>query len=58
MEKVFIKDLKKGSRFKFNDTIYTVKQRFSAWKRNDEPYLLTLCGQIFYHDELEVEFVS
>lgn len=56
--KVFIKDLKKGSQFKFNDTIYTVKQKFSDWKKNDEPYLTTTCSQVFWFDELEVEFIK
>jgi hypothetical protein len=41
--KVFIKSIRKGSKFKFNDTIYTVKQKFSDWK-DDEPYLTTICG--------------
>lgn len=57
-EKVFIKTLKKGSQFKFNDTIYTVKQKFSDWKKNDEPYLTTFCGQVFWFDELEVELFA
>ena len=56
--KVFIKTLKKGSQFKFNNTIYTVKQKFSDWKKNDEPYLTTFCGQVFWFDELEVELVA
>jgi len=56
--KVFIKTLKKGSQFKFNDTIYTVKQKFSDWKKNDEPYLTTVCGQVFWFNELEVELVA
>lgn len=54
---MFIKDLKKGSKFKYNDTIYTVKQKYSDWKKDDEPYLITVCGQIFYYDELKVELV-
>jgi hypothetical protein len=56
--KVFIKSLKKGSQFKFNYTIYTVKQKFSDWKKDDNPYLMTTCGQVFWYDELEVEAVS
>jgi len=56
--KVFIKYLKKGSQFKFNDTIYTVKLKFSDWKKDDNPYLMTTCGQVFWYDELEVEAVS
>ena len=52
-----IKDLKKTDKFKFNNTVYTVRQKFSNWKKNDDPYLLTVCGQIFYYDELEVEKV-
>lgn len=55
--KVFIKTLKKGNQFKFNGTIYTVKQKYSDWKNNDEPYLTTVCGQLFWFDELEVEKV-
>lgn len=58
MKKVFIKDLKKGNRFRFNDTIYTVKQKFADRKRNNEPYLITECGEIFWFDELEVELIS
>ena len=56
--KVFIKTFKKGGRFKFNDTIYTVKQKFADWKKNGEPYMTTVCGKVFWFDELEVEFVS
>lgn len=52
-----IKDLKKNDKFKFNSTVYTVKQKFSNWKKNDDPYLLTTSGDIFYNDELEVEKV-
>ena len=54
---VFIRELKKGNKFKFNDIIYTVKQKFSDWKKDDEPYLVTICGKVFYHDELEVELI-
>lgn len=53
--KVFIKDLKKGQAFKFNNTVYTVRQKHADWKKNDEPYLKTMCGKIFEFDELEVE---
>ncbi len=56
--KVFIKSLKKGNQFKFNDTTYTVRQKFSDWKKNDDPYLATECGEFFYYDELEVELVD
>jgi len=56
--KVFIRQLKKGSIFKFNDTTYIVKQKYSDWKKNDEPYLITNCGHIFWYDELEVELVQ
>lgn len=55
--KKLIKDLKKGEKFKFNDTIYVVKQKYSDWKKNDEPYLKTVCGTYFEHDELEVESI-
>lgn len=57
MKKVFIKDLKKGDKFRFNDSIFTVRQKFSDWKKDNEPYLVTVCGQIFYFDELEVELL-
>lgn len=53
-----IETLKKGNQFKFNDTIYTVKQKFSDWKKDGEPYLITVCGQIFYHGELEIEYIT
>lgn len=56
--KVFIKTLKKGNQFKFNDTIYTVKQKFADWKKNGEPYLVTVSGEVFWHDELEVELIK
>jgi len=56
--KVLINSLKKGSQFKFNNTVYTVRQKFSDWKKDGEPYLVTRCGQVFGFDELEVDFVS
>lgn len=49
-----IKDLKKGDRFGFNGKIYTVKQKFSDWRKDDEPYLMTVCEHKFWFDELEV----
>jgi hypothetical protein len=52
-----IKNLKKSERFKFNNTIYTVKQKYCDWKKNDEPYMVTTCGVKFEFDELEVELV-
>ena len=55
--KTLIKNLKKGDKFKFNETIYTVKQKFSDWKKDDNPYLMTVCGQVFWYDELEVFFL-
>jgi hypothetical protein len=58
MKKVFIKDLKKGDVFRFNDTDYKVKQKYSEWKRDGEGYLVSICGVVFYFDELEVELVS
>jgi len=54
---VYIKQLKKGNQFKFNGNTYTVKQKYSNWKKDNEPYLLTSCGQFFFYDEIEVEFV-
>lgn len=54
-DKVYIKSLHKGEEFIFNDTVYTVKQKYSDWKKDGEPYLKTTRGEIFYHDELEVE---
>ncbi len=53
--KTVIKDLKKGDKFKFNDTIYEIYKSFRLWNRNDDPYLMTTGNEIFYHDELEVE---
>jgi hypothetical protein len=45
--KVFIKSLRKGSKFKFNDTHLHGKTKFSDWK-DDEPYLTTICGGVKY----------
>jgi len=53
-----IKDLKKNDKFKFNGIIYTVKQKFSNWRKNDDPYLLTDSGDTFYNDELEIEKIK
>lgn len=53
---MYIKDLKRGDKFRFNDKIYTVKRKFSQLK-NEELYLKTECGEIFYFDELEIEKV-
>jgi hypothetical protein len=55
MKQIQIKELKKGNKFWFNNTLYTVKQKHSDWKKDGEPYLLTTCGQIFYFGELEIE---
>jgi len=52
-----IRNLKKNNEFKFNDIVYTVKQKFSDWKKDDCPYLMTYCGQVFWHDELEIELL-
>lgn len=57
MKKVFIKSLKKGDQFKFNNTTYTVKQKYSDWKKNGESYMVTTNGQIFWFNELEVEAI-
>jgi len=54
---MYIKDLKKGESFKFNDKVYIVRRKFSDWKKDDNPYLITTDGEIFYHDELEIEKV-
>ena len=56
--KTLIKDLKKGNRFRFNGMIHVVRQKFLDWRKNDEPYLKTECGQVFWNDELEVELIS
>lgn len=56
--KTIISKLKKGQKFKFNNNIFTVKQKFSDWKNNEEPYLKTECNVIFKHDELEVELIK
>lgn len=53
-----IKNLKKNNKFMFNNIMYTVKQKFSNWKNDDNPYLLTYSGDIFYNDELEVEKIE
>lgn len=53
-----IKDLKKNDKFKFNNTIYAVKQKFSNWKKDDNPYLLSENGDVFYNEELEVEKIK
>lgn len=55
--KTIIKNLKKGDKFRFNNITYTVKQKFSDWKKDDEPYLKTQSGDVFWFDELEVELV-
>lgn len=55
--KVFIKHLKRGNKFIFNGTVYTVRQKYSDWKKNGESYLITVCGQLFWFDELEVELL-
>ena len=52
---VTIKDLKKGNTFKFNNKIFIVRQKFSDWKKDGEPYLKTVCGQVFWYEDLEVE---
>jgi hypothetical protein len=56
--KKFIKDLKKGELFIFNKEPFMVKQKFSDWKKDDNPYLKTTCGKVFWYDELEVCPVS
>ena len=50
-----IKNLVKNDKFKFNNKEFIVKQKFSQWKENDDPYLKTTDGQLWYHDELLVE---
>lgn len=51
---VTIQSLKKNEQFMFNDRQYKVKKAFKLWKKNDDPFLLTYCGEIFYHNGLEV----
>ena len=50
-----IKDLKKGNKFKFNDTIYTVRRCYI----NDDKPLIAFDEHSeehrFYFDELEIE---
>lgn len=53
--KTLIKDLKKHDHFIFNNQTFIVKQSFKDWKKNDAPYMLTTCGEVFWYDELEVE---
>jgi hypothetical protein len=52
-----IKQLKKKDKFKFNGKIYEVSQKFSQWKKNDDPYLKTTDGQLWYNEELEVDSI-
>ena len=53
-----LKELKKGELFIFNGFVHVVKQRFADWRRNGEPYLVTLGGIVFDFDELEVTTVD
>jgi len=55
---ILISELKKGNTFKFNDITYTVRQKFADWRRNDEPYLKTECGQIFWSGDLKVKSIN
>lgn len=55
--KTRIKRLRKDDKFLFNNTLYVVKQNYRKWKRNDEPYLKTYCGELFYLEDLEIEWV-
>jgi len=52
------KDLKKGDNFYFSGKIYTVKQKFSDWRKNDEPFLKTVNGDVFWFDELDVDLIK
>ena len=58
MSKTTIKALKKNDKFKFNENIYIVKQKYSNWKKDNEPYLLANNGEIFYHGELDIELIK
>lgn len=40
--------------FKFNDTVYVVYKKY----RNDDSPLIAECGQLFYNEELEVEYLG
>lgn len=53
-----IKNLKKGDKFSFNDIIYTVYKKFRQWQLNDDPYLITICGEVFYFGGLEVKAID
>jgi len=55
---VEIKSLKKNDGFIFNDQLYIVRQKYSDLGKNEEPYLVTRCGEIFYNAELEVSKVN
>lgn len=55
---VKISELKKGMQFLFNHEVYRVKQKYSKWKKYDDPYLLTTSGQIFYNEGLEVQLLT
>lgn len=49
-----IQNLKKRDMFKFNETIYKVHKKY----RNDDSPLITECGQLFYNEEMEVEYLA
>jgi hypothetical protein len=53
--KTIIALLKKDDKFIFNNETYIVKQKYSDWEKDGNPYLISYCGQIFWFDELEVE---
>jgi hypothetical protein len=56
--KTIISKLKKHDRFRFNGIIHVVTQKYSDWRKDNEPYLKTDCRNIFYNGELEVELIK
>lgn len=53
--KALLKDLKKGDRFIFNNTTYTVAKKFAEWSKSKEQYLKTTDGWYWYWGGLIVE---
>lgn len=51
----FIKDLKKNDKFRFNDTVYTVRKK---WMSDNSPLRVVESSEEFFYDELEVEIIS
>lgn len=57
--KTAISELKKGDVFKFNDETHIVKRKhLGDDKYGKERPLITLLGERFYHEGLEVEKIN